>query len=279
MLPIIGQEKLKKQLDSYTLQTVPKTMLFLGPEGCGKATFARYLAEKLELDLVEIDNSITHEQLVEYSQDVRLRLYLIKLSNFVEKQQNQFLKFIEEPSSTAYIILTADSERGILPTILNRCITFYFEPYTIDQLKQFEWTTSFFKDSYDQNLIYNVYNTPGQLLDLEPKLDVIDETYKFCELIVTKIHAAPYANTMSIINKLKCKDEIKKEQDLSKFEINSFLKILEFVAFNNYKETKSDLSLKIYLYTNSFKQNMFNKTLNKEACMLNFLNGLWLETH
>ena len=279
MLPIIGQEKLKKQLDSYTLQTLPKTILFLGPEGCGKATFAHYLAEKLGLDLVEIDNSITHEQLVEYSQDVRLRLYLIKLSNFVEKQQNQFLKFIEEPSSTAYIILTADSERGILPTILNRCITFYFEPYTVDQLKQFEWLTDFFKATKDDNLIYSIYNTPGQLLDLAPKLDIIDETYKFCELIVTKIHAAPYANTMSIINKLKCKDEIKKEQDLSKFEINSFLKILEFVAFNNYKETKSDLSFKIYLYTNSFKQNMFNKTLNKEACMLNFLNGLWLETH
>lgn len=279
MLQIIGQEKLKKQLDSYTLQTIPKTILFLGPEGCGKATFAHYLAEKLELDLVEIDNSITHEQLVEYSQDSRLRLYLIKLSNFVEKQQNQFLKFIEEPSSTAYVVLTADSERGILPTILNRCITFYFEPYTIDQLKQFEWLTSFFKASYDSNLIYSIYNTPGQLLALEPKLDVIDETYKFCELIVTKIHMAPYANTMSIINKLKCKDEIKNEQDLSKFEISSFLKILEFVAFNNYKETKNDLSFKIYLYTNSFKQNMFNKTLNKEACMLNFLNGLWLETH
>lgn len=278
MIPIIGQEKLKNQLDSYTLKTLPKTILFIGEEGCGKALFANYLAEKFDLEQVYITNDITHEQLVDYAQDARLRLYVIELSNFVEKQQNQFLKFIEEPGANMFVVLTADSERGVLSTILNRCIKFYFEPYTLEQLQQFEWMTDFFKVAKDDDLIYSIYNTPGQLYELQPKLENVLEAFKFCKYLISKIKTASYANTISIINKIKCKDDIKTAQDLEKFELTSFLKILEQVAFNDYKENKNDLSLKIYLYTNKSRQNIFSKTINREAFMLDFLDGLWRET-
>ena len=63
-------------------------------------------------------------------------IYLIDLNDFTEKQQNQFLKLIEEPSVNVYIALIAESEIGILDTILNRCIKYRLEPYTKAQLQE-----------------------------------------------------------------------------------------------------------------------------------------------
>ena len=139
MNAVIGQEKLVKILDGYTLHTVPKTMLFLGPSGCGKSWIAARFAESLKLPVVNIDSTITPEKLIEYYQSPIEKMYIIDLKGIDEKQQNKFLKFIEEPSATMYIILTAESEIGILPTILNRCMKYHFEEYTVDQLKQFDW--------------------------------------------------------------------------------------------------------------------------------------------
>ena len=34
----IGQRKLLEKLNKYTRETLPKTLLFLGDEGCGKHT-------------------------------------------------------------------------------------------------------------------------------------------------------------------------------------------------------------------------------------------------
>ena len=39
----IGQTRLLNILNSYNVSTLPKTMLFIGDQGCGKKTFAKYL--------------------------------------------------------------------------------------------------------------------------------------------------------------------------------------------------------------------------------------------
>ena len=124
MQNIIGQEKLVNKLKSYTFISMPKTLLFIGESGCGKHFISNRLSKYLGVDLVEITTQTTAEELVEYYQSSLPRIYLINLSSFVEKQQHKFLKFIEEPSSNMRVVLTAESEVGILPTILNRCIKY-----------------------------------------------------------------------------------------------------------------------------------------------------------
>ena len=44
---IIGQTKLLSKID--TMEYLPKTLMFLGPTGCGKHTIAKYTAEKFNL--------------------------------------------------------------------------------------------------------------------------------------------------------------------------------------------------------------------------------------
>ena len=95
MQNIIGQEKLVNKLKSYTFISMPKTLLFIGESGCGKHFISDRFSKYLGIDLVEITAQTTAEELIEYYQSSLPRIYLINLSNFVEKQQHKFLKFID----------------------------------------------------------------------------------------------------------------------------------------------------------------------------------------
>jgi SpoVK/Ycf46/Vps4 family AAA+-type ATPase len=41
---LIGQTELKKYIDSSSAACFPKTILFIGPKGCGKHSFASYVS-------------------------------------------------------------------------------------------------------------------------------------------------------------------------------------------------------------------------------------------
>ena len=93
------------------------------------------MAEKFGFDFVEIDTNVSADTLLDYTHKAINTLYLIDLNEFEEKRQNQFLKFIEEPSKTVYVVLISNSDVGILNTIKNRCLRLYFEKYTKEELK------------------------------------------------------------------------------------------------------------------------------------------------
>ena len=136
MTRIVGQSKLLTTINSYSKQTLPKALMLIGTIGCGKHTVARYIAEKFELDYVEIEESVTAADLDSFTYKTIDTLYVINLNKFSEKQQNSLLKFLEEPSKSVYVLLMAESEVNVLGTILNRCIKYTFEPYTKEQLEQ-----------------------------------------------------------------------------------------------------------------------------------------------
>lgn len=269
---VIGQPKLVKILESYTVQNMPKTMLFLGPHGCGKSWIAARFAEQLGLETVTIqDNDLTQdnggfEKLLDYYECPIEKLYLIDLHGMNVLNQQRLLKFIEEPSQTMYIILMAESELGVLPTILNRCIKYVFEPYTIDQLKQFDWVTSL-----DEELVYQICKTPGQLNEFT--VDNVKETVSLCNTIIDKIKFANYANTLSISTKIRCKD------DENKIDFDIFFEILTYLAFKKFKETNDELSFKIYQYTVRERSKIVSVAFAKENFLLSFFDGLWRLTH
>lgn len=266
MNAVIGQEKLVKILDNYTLQTVPKTMLFLGPHGCGKSWIAARFANQLNVDFVVINKETPVDKLIEYYQCPINKFYFIELAGIDEKQQNKFLKFIEEPSSNMNIILMAESEIGILPTILNRCVKYHFEPYTIEQLKMFEWITDI-----DEEIVYQICKTPGQLNEFAD--DSIKGAFPLCTAILTQIKTANYANTLSLITKINCKEDYKK------INFDAFLDILTYSAFKKYKEENDEFSFNVYFYLIKQQAKTLNKSINKESFLLDLFDQLWRLSH
>lgn len=262
MNAVIGQEKLVKALEGYTLETAPKTILFLGQSGCGKSWIANAFAKQLDLEVVVVKPDSTAETLIEYYQCPINKMYLIDLKDIVEKDQNKFLKFIEEPSKTMNIILMAESTVGILPTILNRCVKYVFEPYTPEQLKQFDWAVN-----CSEEIAYEICKTPGQLLELSA--DNLDQALGLCRAIVSSVDKANYANTLSIITKINLKDDAKK------IDFKLFFDLMTYAAFDDYKKNNNELSFKIYLYTIRQQAKALNINVAKEAFLLNYLDNIW----
>ena len=139
MNTIVGQKAILSLFSKYTLASMPSTLLLLGEKGSGKTYIAQKLAKQLEVDFIELTGQTTAEELIDYSQSPITKLYHIDLSEITEKAQNKFLKFIEEPSTSVKVILEAESEVGVLPTILNRCYKVTLESYTVEELQSFPW--------------------------------------------------------------------------------------------------------------------------------------------
>lgn len=262
---IIGQTKLLSKIDAYyTMNSLPKTMMLIGPAGCGKHLVAKYVAESFKLDYVEINENVSASDLDDYFYSTINTLYVINLNEFTEKQQNQFLKFIEEPSKSVYVILTATSEAGILPTILNRCIKHNFEPYTKEQIEQITNTSV-------NDQAFKIFQTPGKLLNLTE--GSFNELMDLAGKTVMNIGRAEYANALVIATKINYKDLY------NKIDFELFLDAIEYLALEDCKTTANPQSFVVFQITNKFKQYATQQRLIKETLMLNYITTLWEALH
>ena len=261
----IGQTRLLNILNNYNTSTLPKTMLFIGDQGCGKKTFAKYLADKFKFDFVEFEESVKTEDLLDFMHSTINTIYLINLDNFTEKQHNIFLKITEEPYKSAYFVLTTSSEATVLPTILNRCIKYHFDHYTLEELRVITGSTFI---SHEATAIFK---TPGKLMNLtDASFRAISD---LADKLVKNIHLANYANTLSISTRINYKDLY------NKVDFYLFFDVVEYIAFEDFKNNNTPQSLTIFKITNQFKQLTRKQNLIKETLMLNYLTTLWEATH
>ena len=262
---IIGQTKLLSKIDTYyTMNSLPKTMMFIGPTGCGKHLVAKHVAETFKLDYKEINEDVSNTELEDYQYCTIDTLYVINLNNYTEKQHNTFLKFIEEPSKSVYVILTATSEAGVLPTILNRCIKYNFEPYTKEQIEQITNTSV-------NELAFKIFQTPGKLLNLTDTS--FNELMDLAGKTVMNIGRAEYANALVIATKINYKDLY------NKIDFDLFLDAVEHLALEDYKNTANPQSFAVFQLTNKFKQYATQQRLIKEVLMINYITTLWEALH
>jgi len=264
MKEIIGQNKIVSQINQLTLDNLPKTLMLIGPDGSGKHLIADTIAEKFELEVIELVEKVDPEDLIEYRQLSMPRLFIIDLGLFTERQQNQLLKFIEEPPTASYIVLLTESTVGLLDTVLNRCTKWTLEPYSKEEIIAITHTV------LRNDLVFEVVKAPGQLLNISEK--IIEQTINLCDKIIKNIDKAGYADALSLSGFINYKE------DFDKPDFYFFFNVLELLAFKEFMKTQSDLSFTVYQITNEYKQKLITKTISKEPFMLNFLTKLWKET-
>ena len=256
---MIGQEKILNKLKSYTITTLPKNLLFLGPYGSGKHTIVREVAKYYGVDIIELSAAnFEDEKLIEYQQDPLDKLYVIDLDTFLLTQQNKFLKFIEEPGLHVFTVLTASSENSVLPTILNRCIKYRLEDYTIDQLKQIR--------NFNDEKIYKICKTPLQLIKANEVQ--IAQLAGMCHNIIDNI------SNVDISQVLRISNNINYAEDYNKFDFDLFFSTLQYTAYNDFIATKNLNSYKIYIFTAQYLQKLLYKNISKESFLLGYLSEL-----
>lgn len=202
----IGQSKVKSQIDSYSLKTLPHSMIFYGEEGSGRHTLCNYIAEKFQLDYIDVRETIGDAKLVtkKYTASalrdfildrytsVFPELLIFQAEDLQEKESAAILKMLEEPPANVYIVIIAISPQSLLLTIRNRAMSIQLESYDEQTLKSFVFDPS--------QIHYLQYaNTPGQVIEL-CRLSNTDfqDIVSLAKSVFLDISRASYSNILNI---------------------------------------------------------------------------------
>lgn len=255
----MGQDNIIKHFDTFSLDKLPRTNLICGLEGSGKHSLVEFVVNKFNLLFEDITNLLSFENIQEIYNRPEPYIYLIDVNKLNERSQNIILKLIEEPLKNAYLFLIANSDRQLLPTIKNRCVTYYMEIYSKDYL-------SLLCDDKD---VLELAQTPGDIQIIVNHKSFLEDTFVICKKLFTKINIASYPNTLSIVGKIDFKNTGKG------IPIKVFNMILSQVAKRLYFEHNPQMKFNYYIYTANYLYNCSITSFNAETLFQNYLTKMW----
>lgn len=213
MMEMIGQKKIKTFLNKATIDTLPRTILLVGPTGCGKHLLCKGIAEKFALEMQDITENLSLENIQEIYLRTILTLYVIDCTKITTREENVILKFLEEPPKSAFIVLLAENTNYMLSTVVNRCYQIVFERYSREELSKF------LVENADEKTIISIADTPGQVkyLSTQP----LQEMDTLAEKVFLSIGNANFSNMLTITNRIAF------EGEKDKFDYKVFVKMLK----------------------------------------------------
>ena len=261
---LVGQTKLYYKLDKTSLDTFPRSLLLIGPKGCGKHSFCNEIGRTFNLLVDDITKELNQETIEEIYQRVEPYLYYIDCNQITVKSQNVILKFIEEPLKNSYVILGADSTNSLLPTVLNRCEKWFFKSYSKELLNTFIPKEC---PEDKREFILQLAETPGQVKQL---FDMnVQGLVGLAQKIVEKLSVASLSNTLTITDKVAFKDE----QD--KFNCNFFMRALTNVVRDKIASDNNYMYVRMYEVVSNAANMMTLPNLDKKNIFENCLVSCW----
>ena len=243
---MIGQEKLVTKLKSYSITSLPHSMLFVGEVGCGKHTLVHELEKYFNISTIDVTDSLTYEMIEEIKLSVNNYFYIMDMNKVTERQQNIILKFLEEPTTNAFLILLTTSKSILLDTIINRCMTFEFEPYSQDELMQF------LPFEREIEILVKYCHTPGQVLSMS--VEKIKSLVELCDNIINKIGKSRFPNILRISQKTSKED----------FNLDIFYNVLLERLEEYFIDTQNDVYSDMYNITSEALKKHNDSRLNQE---------------
>lgn len=257
-----GQERLSKQFEELTLDTLPQTFMLLGESGCGKHTLASKLATRFELDYLDITEHISGDVLMELSISPMPTLYVIDTQLLTERQQNAILKFIEDYRPNSWTCLLCANKNLLLETITNRCIVYTFDAYDKGYLKDIA-VSLLGEDTYAKALELSA--TVGQLKEFIGQ--DVNKLEELCDKIIHKIKLANLSNVLSIAKQFNYKDLY------DKYNVTVFFKLMcKKLSALCLEDAKY---LTMYSITQEYAKRVIDSRLKKQDLVENYLIKLW----
>ena len=251
---IIGQEKICSRIDSLSVDQFPRSLMLVGARGSGKHLIVDYVSRRFNLTVLDITTTLDQQSIEELYHRVEPYIYIIRVNEISVKEENAILKFLEEPLKNSYIILLAETDIGLLQTIVNRCQIWHLQPYKREVLSSFVTNNNMY--------VLSIATTPGQVIELcnVPFTDMI----ALADKIIDKISVASVANTLTLSSKIKFKDE--PGFDLCLF-VDILLQRLVELSIKS-ADTKYNFA---YMLTSELKKKILIKNLDRKALFEKYL--------
>lgn len=238
MYEILGQKKLLRRLDDITLSHFT---IIHGEVGAGKHYISQYLADKKNIDFVDVGSKI--DNIRKLIADVIAypwpRIYYINGDNLTLQAQNALLKLCEEPPTGCYIII-GSSKPNILPTITSRAKALYMNPYSYNELVDY-YEYKYKDEVQDVKLLCSVARTPG----------MIDTCINYGFNNIAKYAHKVYENILKVTtgNSFKIGNEISFKEGEKGYPIDIFLSVFKEVILQYFRED-IEINRKMLMYTN-----------------------------
>jgi len=162
---------------------------------------------------------------------------------------------LEEPLKNSFIVLIAETDMGILQTILNRCQIWHLQNYTR------EYLATFIEGGNDY--ILEIAQTPGQVMEL-CKTD-FSSMIDLADKIIDKIAVASITNTLTLSNKVGFKN------DPDRPDVKLFVDVLLSRIATRCKMCVDVRYVSSYHLTNLLQRNLQIKNLDYKALFENYL--------
>lgn len=260
---MLGQEELVTKLESYSINTLPHSIMLIGEKGCGKHTLVQELSKHFNMDFEDITTTLTLDKITNIYLNPLPCFYLIDTTQINERQQNVMLKFLEEPLNNAYIILLCENRHSLLGTILNRCVIFEFKPYTKEQL------STFVKDQDNKDYILSICKTPGQVISINGR--TLAKANSICDSIINKLSS----KSMSLAGALTVVDFINFKDEYDKPDVNTFVNMLSDKLIEKYSKYKSNDAKHLYNILNCYINKLKDSRLNKVYLFESMIIDMW----
>jgi DNA polymerase-3 subunit gamma/tau len=235
---IIGNQEVVQILrNQIGKPSMPKSLLFHGPTGCGKTTLGRIVARELgakgndirEIDSADFRGIDTIREIRKQSTYKPLegtcRVWILdECHKMTGDAQTALLKALEDTPSHVYYILCTTEPQKLLPTIRGRCAQYQVRQLTEKEMKLLLRKVvkaegeSLSKDIYDQ-IIQDSLGHPRNALQILAQVLAVEEdkrmeiakksaetqskTIELCRALVKK---KPWHIVASILNGLKGED-------------------------------------------------------------------------
>lgn len=252
---VTGQEQICSLINSLTIDTFPRTLMLVGPRGGGKHLLCDMIADKFQLMKLDITETLDQETIDQIYERVEPYLYIIRVNEISVKEENTILKFLEEPLKNAFIVLIANTEMGILQTILNRCQIWYLQNYKRAYLETFVGDKSM--------SVLDVAETPGQVIEL-CNAD-FESMIALADKILDKIHVASAPNTLTLSSKVGFKNE----ENL--FPVTLFVDVLLSRVVLKWKTVNDSRYVTAYELTRKLKETVAIKNMDTRALFERYL--------
>lgn len=196
---MIGQAKNKEQVEIWRrTASLPRTLILSGMRGCGKRTFANFIAEQFDFDIRWVGNKVNdvRDMIADSRSLSKPTIFVfVGADDMSLSAKNSLLKVTEEPPNDAYFIIPLEDVSSTLATIKSRSIEVKMEPYTREQLAAFT----------KNELCLEIATTPGEIIELEKS--GVENLVEIVEKVVDNINEVSSGNALNVIKHIKLKDE------------------------------------------------------------------------